>query len=321
MNTDTPQKLKIGAFVIAGIILLIAGVFLIGSKRNMFSSTFQIYGTFKNAGGLQEGNNVRFGGVTVGTVKGVTILSDTVVRVDMIIQSDKREFIKSDAVASISSDGLMGDQLLIIAPGSPGAPVLKDGGKIPTAEPVDYGAIIQKFTNVASNAEVITQALADMSLQIEHGNGSIHRLLYRNDLALGLEGTMQNAQRITASMNNIAAHIQAGRGSLGSLIYTDNLSRSLDKTLATAQDAAYNFSENMRALQGNFFFRGYFRKREKARQDSLETAEERAEEQTDMTDEDLEEIKREAEKELQRRRARQGGGTAPAPGENKTSDR
>src|SRR5689334_22056800 len=137
MNASASQKIKIGLFVVVGILVLIAGVFLIGSKRNMFSSTYKIYGTFRNTGGLQEGNNIRFGGVNVGTVQRIRILSDTVVRLDMIIQSDKREFIKNDVVASVGSDGLMGDKLLSIEPGSPNAPLLPDGGQIHTAEPVD----------------------------------------------------------------------------------------------------------------------------------------------------------------------------------------
>src|ERR1043165_792674 len=112
MNASASQKIKIGLFVIVSILVLVAGVFLIGSKRNMFASTFTAYGTFRNTGGLQVGNEVRFGGVNVGTIKSIQIQSDTVVRVDMILQSSKHEFIKTDAVASVGSDGLMGDKTL-----------------------------------------------------------------------------------------------------------------------------------------------------------------------------------------------------------------
>jgi len=306
MNASASQKIKIGLFVIAGILVLIVGVFLIGSKRNMFSDTFAVYGKFRNTGGLQEGNAIRFGGVNVGTVQRIRILSDTVVRVDMIIQSDKREFIKNDVVAVVGSDGLMGDKLLSIEPGSPNAPLLEPGGQINTAEPTDFAAIIDKFTMVANNAEVITGALANMALQIKDGDGSISRLLYRNDLAMGLEGTMNNAKSITGAMESIATEIKSGRGSIGSLIYTDSLSRGLEKTvssannaLITVQSAADNFSENMKALQGNYFLRGYFKKKAKGANDA---AKEAAEDEVDMTEAELEEMKAEAEKELQKRK-------------------
>ena len=305
MATTSSQKLKTGLFVVVGILLLIAGIFLIGSKQNLFSDTFTVHGHFRNAGGLVQGNNIRFGGVNVGTVKGVTILSDTVIRVDMIIQSDKREFIKGDAVASISSDGLMGDQLLVIAPGSPGAEPLKDGDEIRTQEPTDYSAIIAQFTRVANNAEVITGALASMSQQLKSGQGSIGRLLYRDDLARGLEGTMQNAQAVTGSLQAIGTQIKSGQGSIGSLVYTDRLANDLDKTVNTINQAAYNFSENMRALQGNFFFRGYFKKKARSQKDSLEAAQD-AEDDGDMSDEELQELRDEADKELIRRKSIKG---------------
>lgn len=312
MNASTSQKLRIGIFTIAGIVLLVAGIFFIGSKKNLFSDTFSVYGIFKNTGGLQVGNNVRFGGVDVGTVKTITVLSDTVIRVDLIVQTKMQKFVKADAVAAVGSDGLMGDKLLEIAPGSAGAAPLKDGEKIRTAEPMDYGAVIARFSNVAANAETITASLADMSLQIKSGNGSISRLIYRDDLARGLEGTMKNAETITASMKGIAQHVQSGKGSIGELVYTDNLARSLDKTvgsanevLGTVNQAAYNFSENMKALQGNYFLRGYFKKKAKNQADTATAP--RTENEDEMSDEELRQMRDEADKELQQRDQKRGG--------------
>jgi phospholipid/cholesterol/gamma-HCH transport system substrate-binding protein len=309
MDSSISQQIKIGIFVVVGILILLAGIFLIGSKKNMFSNTYTIYAVFRNAGGLRAGNNVRFGGVDVGTIKSVRILKDTVIRVDMIIQSAMKVFIKKDAIASVSSDGLMGDKLLSIAPGAPNAPVLEAGKQISTEEPTDFAAIINKFSTVASNAQVITGALADMALQIKEGNGSVSRLLYRNDLALSLEGSLNNLKNITGSVNGITAYIQSGKGSLGSLIYTDSLSKSLSQTVSSAnfalltiQKAADNFSENMKALQGNYFLKGYFKKKNKAKADSLNAGAEDIE----MNDAELESIKENADKELQRRHSKDG---------------
>lgn len=305
MNTSTSQILKLGIFVVVGILVLLTGIFLIGSKKNMFSSTYHVYGIFKNAGGLKAGNNVRFGGVDIGTVKSITIMKDTVVRVDMIIQKKMSQFIKNDATATVGSDGLMGDKLLEIEPGSSHAPLLSDGNQIRTQEPTDFGAIINKFTTVADNASVITGALAEMALQIKNGDGSISRLLYKNDLAVGLEGTMNNAKSITGSLDDIANHIKTGSGSIGALIYTDSLSNGLNRTvnsanyaLLTVQKAADNFSENMKALQGNYFLKGYFKKKAKAKADSLVV---NNGESDDMDDAKLEQIREEADKELKRR--------------------
>lgn len=316
MNASASQKLKIGLFVVVTILILIAGVFFIGAKQNMFTSTFNVFGTFRNTGGLQVGNAIRFGGVNVGTIKAIRIINDTTVRVDMILQSGKREFIKKDAVATIGSDGLMGDKLLEIQPGSPASPMLEPGGQIRTTEPTDFGAIITKFTRVADNAEVITDALAGMATQIKTGNGSISRLLYKDELAVALEGTLNNTRNLTGSLHGITQQVQSGRGSMGELLYTDHLSRGLDSTVAganaamgTIQQAAYNFSENMRALQGNYFLRGYFRRKARAQADSLKNIQQDSDD--DMSDEELRNMRDETNKELQRREQKRGA-TTPA---------
>src|ERR1700744_3306110 len=114
MKAKPSQKIRIGVFTICGILLLAAGIFGIGQKKNMFGDTFIVYGKFKNVGGLQIGNNVRYDGINVGTVQGITIVNDTTVQVSMRLQAKVRPFLKKDGVASIGSDGLMGDKLVAI---------------------------------------------------------------------------------------------------------------------------------------------------------------------------------------------------------------
>ena len=272
MKTSISQKVKTGIFTLAGILLFVAGIFFIGSKKNMFDDTFMIYGTFKNIGGLEVGNNIRFAGINVGTIKNIRIVSDTMIRVDMSMKSQVKPFLKKDALASIGSDGLMGDKLVTIASGSANeVSLLKDGSKIATINPMDFDKEIAKFSKVASNAEIITRELAGMAVQIRTGNGSISSLLYSNRLSNSLEGTAGNAEKLSSSLAGIASHIESGKGSMGKLFYTDDLSDDLRKTTKTAtvtleniSDGAYGFSENMKALQGNFFLKGYFKRKAKA---------------------------------------------------------
>jgi len=278
MKTSVSQKIKTGIFTIAGILLFVAGIFLIGSKKHMFDDTYMIYGTFKNIGGLEIGNNIRFAGINVGTVENIRIVSDTLIRVDMSIKSEVKPFLKADALASIGSDGLMGDKLVTIASGSANeVRLLKSGSRIMTVNPVDVDRVVGKLINVAGNAEVITRELAAMALQIREGNGSISSLLYTDNLSNSLEGTARNAESITGSLAGMAAQMQSGKGSIGSLIYTNSLSDGLDHTLikantalTTVNEASHEFGENMKALQGNIFFRGYFRR--KAREAANDSA-------------------------------------------------
>jgi phospholipid/cholesterol/gamma-HCH transport system substrate-binding protein len=277
MKTDAGQKIKIGVFTIVGILLFVGGIFIIGSKKNMFGNTFMVYGTFSNVGGLGVGNNIRYAGINVGTVQDIRIISDTSIRVDMLMKNDIKPFIKADAVASIGSDGLMGDKLITISPGSSNDnKLLTPGSEIKTLNPIDFDKVIGQFTN----AEIITGELADMAIQIREGNGTISKLLYTDDLSVSLEKTADNAATITNSLADIATHIRSGRGSVGSLIYTDSLSNTLETAgntanaaMLTIQEGAHNFNENMKALQSSFLFRGYFKRRSGDVGDDMDEAE------------------------------------------------
>jgi len=307
------QKIKIGIFTVAGILLFIAGIFIIGSKKNMFSETFSIYGTFKNVGGLAVGNNIRFAGITVGTVEEISMMSDTVVRVDMRMKANVRPFLKADAKATIGSDGLMGDKLVTIISGSATEQkLLTDGSRIMTADPFDFDKIIAKFTRVADNAEIITGELAGMAVQIRKGDGTISKLLYTDDLSKSLEGTAANAERLTSSLAGIGEHVKSGQGSIGSLVYTDTLSNRIERVVGTANkamltinEAAYGFSENMKALHGNVFFRGYFKRKEKeagANPDAKEIKFTTDSLDSDMEESELVDIIAEAQKALDAKR-------------------
>ena len=117
MEKNNSYKFKLGLFVIIGMTLFIIATYYIGNKQNMFGKTFNIQAIFNNANGLQIGCNVRYSGVSVGTVKGIEMYNDTTVKVDMIINNEFLKHIKRDAIASINSDGLVGNMIINISPG------------------------------------------------------------------------------------------------------------------------------------------------------------------------------------------------------------
>src|ERR1700722_2447435 len=117
MKTTSGQKIKIGLFTFLGLLVLVLAIFFIGNRKNLFSSTFYVYGMFKNVSGLQVGNNVRFAGINVGVVQDINIVTDSTVRVGLTLNNNVKKFIKTDSKLSIGSDGLMGDKLVVIAPG------------------------------------------------------------------------------------------------------------------------------------------------------------------------------------------------------------
>ena len=122
MEKTTSQKIRLGLFVILGLVIFILAVYYIGNKRQMFGKTEHLTAIFTNVSGLKLGNNVRYSGINVGTIDNITITSDTTVQVEFIVQKEVQKFVRKDSRAGIGSEGLMGDKVLIITPGSNDSP-------------------------------------------------------------------------------------------------------------------------------------------------------------------------------------------------------
>ncbi len=117
MKKETGNTLRVGIFVIAGLTLFIAAIYLIGQNQNMFKKTFTISANFNNVSGLMQGNNVRYSGINIGTVKDITMVNDSTITVDMNIDEKMVKHIKKDAIATIGTDGLVGNMIVNIIPG------------------------------------------------------------------------------------------------------------------------------------------------------------------------------------------------------------
>ena len=221
------------------LLLLLTIIFLIGKQKNMFGGTFYVYAHFKNISGLKEGNYVRYAGINVGTVDNISMLNDTTVAVGLLLQKKIKAYIKEDAMASIGSDGLMGDKLITISPGSYLSTLVKDGGIVKTVNPVDVDRIVNNFSKISDNAEALTGDLASIMNKINNGGGSFGKLLNDDKLVKNLEGTITSAKA----------------------------------TVGTVQKTATSVTDNMEAARHSFLFRGFFKKKERKRiKDSTERA-------------------------------------------------
>lgn len=130
MEKTASQKINLGLFVISGLLIFILAVYFIGDKQKMFGKTNHLEAVFNNVNGLQLGNNVRYSGISVGTVRGIEMINDTTIKVDMIIDKAIFSYIKKDAIATIGSDGLVGNMIINIIPGNGNEPSVEPGDKI-----------------------------------------------------------------------------------------------------------------------------------------------------------------------------------------------
>ena len=201
MKSEGGIKWKLGIFIVVGLVLLVFGLYYIGKQKNLFVSVFQLRSVFKNVSGLKQGNNVRFGGIVVGTVEGIQLLTDTSVLVNMNIKDEVRKFIKKDAIATIGSDGLVGDRVVLISPGIANREPVKDNDVLASRAPVETTQILEGLKTSADNAAQITQQLAEVAYKVNHGRGLISRLLGDTSMGNNLDATMVNLKKGSAGLN------------------------------------------------------------------------------------------------------------------------
>jgi phospholipid/cholesterol/gamma-HCH transport system substrate-binding protein len=195
MIKDTGNKVRLGIFISLGIAVFIVGIYFIGEKQQLFRSTFHLSGVFKDVGGLQAGNNVRLSGVNVGTIDNISIVSDTSVRVKILIDESTRKFIKKDAVASIGSEGLMGNKILIINPGTGGKKVIENNDTVQTVQPINLDDIMTSLKTTADNTSRITSDLSTITGNIRSGKGTIGRLLMDRSMAQNIDSSIINLKQ------------------------------------------------------------------------------------------------------------------------------
>jgi phospholipid/cholesterol/gamma-HCH transport system substrate-binding protein len=192
---NTSYKIKLGIFVTLGILFLVAIIFLIGSQQNLFSSEIKLTTKFKNASGLQVGSTVRSSGIAIGMVNNIEIINDSTVQVDLSIKDKIKKFIKKDSKASITSEGIIGDKLLTISQGTPKSKAVEDGDVIKSFEPIEIDDILASVKVTAENAEVITEELALLLMDVNEGEGALGKLINDEGMGEDLEKTMENLRK------------------------------------------------------------------------------------------------------------------------------
>ncbi len=195
MKKATGNKIRLGIFVTISIALFIIGVYFIGQKQQMFSRTFHVSGVFKDISGLQIGNNVRYSGINVGIVEDIQQVTDSTVKVDMQIEEKTRKFMKKNAKAIIGSDGLMGNKIMVIFPGTPGKEELSDNDIIETTRPVSIDDILVKVKVTSDNMADITCNLSTITASVSQGKGTIGKLLMDSTMAKNVGQAMVNIKQ------------------------------------------------------------------------------------------------------------------------------
>ena len=294
MNKEDLNKGKLGMFVVVGILLFIVTIYVIGINRNLFGSNFVLNSQFKNVSGLKVGSNVRLSGITIGSVSKIEFITDSLVLVKLLIKDKLQQFIKVDAVASIGSDGLVGDKVLIIEPGSNSKSIVTDNGMIASNSTIEIEDVMKSVKKSAENAEIITHQLARFSLSMNDSNGLLSKLMIDKKFANSIDKTFKNIEISTAEIVKFSPKLNDPNGIINRLLVDKNFAINMDNTLSNLQKSSADLAlftskinndsnvlskliDNQRlgnsvdstitkieiAVKSNFLLRGYFNRKKR----------------------------------------------------------
>ena len=323
---NNKRMVTVGVFVLLGIIIFVAAVLTLGGQKKTFEAKSTLRAIFKDVNGLQAGNNVWFSGVKVGTVKKISFTPNSMVEVIMNIQTTDMPYIKKDAKAKISSEGFIGNKILVIFDGTAQSAPVAENDLLTTDSGTGTDEMLATLQQNNKNLLDITGNIKSITERLMSGQGSAGKILSDDKLAndlqaaiLGLRTASMQVQRITSDVASYTSQLQSEGSLTNSLIHDtvfyshlkasaaqiqqasatikessdnikritgniENVSRRLDSTgspvgvllndeqagknlkmtLENLQGGSKKLDEDLEALQHNFLFRGFFKKKAKA---------------------------------------------------------
>jgi phospholipid/cholesterol/gamma-HCH transport system substrate-binding protein len=338
------ENLKVGIMVMITMIVLAFGLYIIGAKQNLFNRTIKIGAKFQDIKGLVVGNNIRFAGINIGTVEAIELKNDSTVIVWMQIRSETKKYLKTNTLAHLGNDGLIGNKIILLKSQKLAADPIKSGDILDGVQPFEATEKLAELGSSGGDVKEIAQNLKAITEKINQSE-ALWLLLQDAENAKALKVSFQNlaisSQRIAALSRNIdqwsrqengnlqtilkdtslatlgqelqgvLRDLKAGKGAIGTLLYNEETAEQLQDIVANAyqlsdsltsfshqlsqftydlqnssssieavvndssfqqyiQESMRNLSEsskkldeNLKALQHNFLFKGYFRKQEK----------------------------------------------------------
>ncbi|RAV28912.1 MlaD family protein [Sinomicrobium soli] len=253
--TKSSENIKLGIFVTAGIFFLLVAAYLIGNNRNLFGKTFTVTAVFSNVNGLQKGNNVRFSGIDAGTVKAIEMENDTAICVSMAISEKMQGYIKKDAVATISSDGLVGNMIVNIIPGKNASEHVKDGDEIPSYSRIGTDDILNTLSVTNENAALLTADLLKVTRSLTQGKGTLGRLLNDTVMAADLRQTIaglkyagMRANSVVGKLDRILEEVSFEESVAGVLLSDTQATGKMKSTLEHLESSAITISQTVKEL-------------------------------------------------------------------------
>ena len=227
MNESPNKKAVIvGVFIFLGLVFLLAGILIVGNIRETFNTKMGVLSIFDDVGGLKEGNNVWYSGVKIGTVNKMNFFGKSQVEVSLNIATKAQQYIRKDAKVKISTDGIIGNKIIVIYGGTDDFAQVEEGDTLAVERTFTSEDMINTLQDNNENLLVITSNFKILTNKLVDGEGTFGKLL--NDTSV-----YANINAATASLQNAAAKAQQIAGSLAAFSSNLNKKGTLANELTT----------------------------------------------------------------------------------------
>jgi len=228
---ESPNKraVIVGVFVIVGLAFLLAGILIVGNLRETFNRKMKVVSLFDDVGGLQRGNNVWLSGVKIGTVSNLNFYGKSQVEVSMNIETKAKQYITKDAKVKISSDGLIGNKILVIYGGTEKSPVIEEGDTLAVEKTFTSEDMINTLQENNKNLLAITSDFKAISNKLASGEGTIGKLLNDTSVYANINAATKSLQSATAKAQQLVSSLATfssglnKKGTLANELTTDTV--------------------------------------------------------------------------------------------------
>jgi len=227
----TWSELRVGLFVLVGLLILAVAIFYV-TGPGVFGPKYRVKTYLPEVAGLATGAPVRLDGVEIGNVEKIILVPrehgkrpDHMhnIEVDMRLDRQYQENILTDSVATLVTEGLLGNRYVNIQRGYTGVPI-QDGQAVPGGEEKAIKEVVERSADVLANLKALSENVQDLIAGVQRGKGTLGKLLTD-------EQAYNHLNSILAKGDQIAENIQAGRGTVGKLLNDEEMANKVQSTV------------------------------------------------------------------------------------------
>lgn len=249
-SAERRRTIIVGLFVLIGIIILISGIFIMGGQQNRFGGAVKIRAVFDNVGGVKKGGNVWFSGVKIGTIREVNFTDQSKVEIVMVINNASKEYVRKDAEAVISSEGFIGNKMIVIEGGSSSVPHIEEGDELHSKEGNDAEAMMATLQINNQNLVAITNDIKKLSERVSRGEGTIGAFFTDSMMAVNVKAMManlsqaaSNSKKVSENLAQFSALLNRKDGLANQLLTDTVVFNSLKASVTKFEDASQHAIE------------------------------------------------------------------------------